>query len=57
MGRKLLLGRWYASCYLCDFVVRYVKIPVYLESPQKINFNLGTFLVNEISEKTGFNYS
>ena len=26
--------------YLCDFVVRDIKIAVYLESPWKINFNL-----------------
>ena len=28
--------------YLCDFVVRDIKIAVYLESPQEINFNLVT---------------
>ena len=27
------------SCYLCDFVVRDIKIAEYLDSPQKINFN------------------
>ena len=26
--------------YLCDFVVRDIKIAVYLESSRKINFNL-----------------
>ena len=26
--------------YLCDFVVRDIKIAAYLESPRKINFNL-----------------
>ena len=26
--------------YLCDFVVRDIKIAVYLELPRKINFNL-----------------
>ena len=40
------------SYYLCDFVVRDIKIAVYLESPRKINFNL----VSEISQKAGFNY-
>ena len=40
--------------YFCDFIVRDIKLAVYLESPRKINFNL----VSEISEKkTGFNYS
>ena len=44
--------------YLCDFVVSDIKIAVYLESPQKIDFNLvSDFLVSEISEKMGFNYS
>ena len=38
-------------CYLCDFVVRDIKIAVYLESPRKINFNLVTFFVSEISQK------
>ena len=26
--------------YLCDFVVRDIKIAVYLKSPRKINFDL-----------------
>ena len=44
--------------YLCDFVIRDIKIAGYLESPRKINFNLASdILVSEISEKTGFNYS
>ena len=31
--------------YLCDFVVRVIKIAAYLESPREINFNLvGDFL-------------
>ena len=43
--------------YLCDFVVRDIKIAVYLESPGKINFTLvSDFLSNKISQKAGFNY-
>ena len=38
-------------CYLYDFVVRDIEIAVYLESPRKINFNLVTFFVSEISQK------
>ena len=38
--------------YLCNFVVRDIKIDVYLESLRKINFNLVTFLVSEIFQKT-----
>ena len=36
-----------AAYYFGDFIVRDIKIAVYLESPRKINFNL----VSEISEK------
>ena len=32
--------------YLCDFVVRDIKIAVYLESPRKINFNLVLTIYN-----------
>ena len=39
-----------AAYYFGDFIVRDIKIAVYLESPRKINFNL----VSEISEKNGF---
>ena len=28
--------------YPCDFVLRDIKIDVHLESPRKINFNLGS---------------
>ena len=31
---------YHKSYHLCDFVVRDIKITVYLESPRKINFNL-----------------
>ena len=54
----LLLLSELLSYYLCVFVVRDIKIAVCLEPPRKINFNLvSNFLVREISEKTGFNYS
>ena len=44
--------------HLCDFVVRDIKIAVYLESSRKINFRLVSgFLVSEISEKTDFKHS
>ena len=33
--------------YLCDFVVRDIKIAAYLESSRQVNFNL----LSEISEK------
>ena len=33
--------------YLCDFVVRDIKIAVYLESPLKINFNLVSTFLNK----------
>ena len=36
--------------YLCDFVVRDIKMAVYLESPRKINFNL----VRYFFSKTNF---
>ena len=36
--------------YVCDFVVRDIKIAVYLESPRKINFKM-IFLVSKISQK------
>ena len=30
-------------CYLCDFATKYIiKIVVYLESPQKVNFNFAS---------------
>ena len=33
--------------YFCDFVVRDIKIAVYLESPRKINFNLVSDFLNK----------
>ena len=33
-------GSCFLIYYLCDFVVRDIKIAVYLESPREINFNL-----------------
>ena len=33
--------------YICDSVVRDIKIAVYLESPRKINFNLASYFLNE----------
>ena len=33
---------------LCDFVVRDIKIAVYLESPRKINFNLVSDFLSKI---------
>ena len=43
--------------YLCDFVVRDIKMALNLESPQKINFDLvSDFLSKWIFTKMGFNY-
>ena len=40
--------------YLCDFVVRDIKIALYLESPWKINFNVvSDFLSKWIFTKMG----
>ena len=43
--------------YLCEIFIRDFEIAVCLWSPRKTNFNLVTFLVGEVPEKTGFNYS
>ena len=36
-------------CCLWDFVVRDIKITLYLESPRKINFNLVRDLLNKVN--------
>ena len=41
--------------YVCDFVVRVIKIAVHLESPRKINFNLvSDFSIKLDFSKNGF---
>ena len=48
-GRALKLILYdFSPNYLCDFVVRDIIIAVYLESPRKINFNLGSVFLSKI---------
>ena len=48
-GRALKLVLYdFSSNHLCDFVVRDIIIAVYLESPRKINFNLGSAFLSKI---------